>query len=295
MTASGERVEAKVFVQRFWLTEPVASRSKSVGLLAQAQRQNNAAVCAIKCGLMFASSRIGSTPGLCQYTSKARIVVLAPHTPVTAMGKAAKTSRIQRRMPQRPGSRETVDVIFEATARILASAGRAGLNTNRIAEVAGVSVGGLYGYFPNKEAILLAMARRELDHVRDRVLAALTRGEADVHPVRRAIRALIKGYGTRGKVRRILMETLFANGGSEDMARPIYEVAEIILAHADDILPKGAAVPSHIGLFVLTRAVDGVIRTATYEGVDFLMSPTFEDELTRLVMGYFSTPGWNFR
>ncbi len=209
------------------------------------------------------------------------------------MTRPAKTPRIPRRTPQRAGSRETVDVIFEATARILASDGRAGLNTNRIAEVAGISVGGLYGYFPNKDAILLAMARRELDQVRDRVFAALTRGEgaADVHPVRRAIRALTKGYGTRSKVRRILMETLFANGGSEDMARPIYEVAEIILAHAGDILPKGAAAPSHIGLFVLTRAVDGVIRTATYEGVDFLNSPAFEDELTRLVMGYFATPG----
>lgn len=208
------------------------------------------------------------------------------------MTRAVKTGRIQRRIPQRTGSRETVDVIFEATARILASDGRAGLNTNRIAEVAGISVGGLYGYFPNKNAILLAMARRELDHIRDRVVTALTHGDnANVHPVRRAIRALIKGYGARSKVRRILMETLFANGGSEDMARPIYEVAEIILAHASEILPKGAAAPTHVGLFVLTRAVDGVIRTATYEGVDFLMSPTFEDELTRLVMGYFAAPG----
>jgi AcrR family transcriptional regulator len=206
------------------------------------------------------------------------------------MTRAAKTAGIQRRTPQRDGSRETVSVIFEATARILAAHGRAGLNTNRIAEVAGISVGGLYGYFPNKEAILLAMARQELDLVRDRVLAALTRGDdADVHPVRRAIRALIKSYGTRSKVRRILMETLFAQGGSEDMARPVYEVAEVILAHAGDILPKGAVAPSHIGLFVLTRAVDGVIRTATYEGVDFLTSQTFEDELMRLVMGYFAS------
>ena len=94
------------------------------------------------------------------------------------MTRATKTPLIQRRTPKRAGSRETVNVIFEATARILASDGRAGLNTNRIAEIAGVSVGSLYGYFPNKDAILLAMARRELDHVRDRVLAALTHGDA---------------------------------------------------------------------------------------------------------------------
>lgn len=182
-----------------------------------------------------------------------------------------------------------MDVIFEATARILATAGREGLNTNRIAETAGVSIGALYGYFPNKDAILLAMARRELDHLRDRVIAALTRpDEGGTHPLRRAIRALIKGYNARGKVRRILMETLFSSGGSEDMARPVYEVADLILSRAGDILPPGAKAPSHIGLFVLTRAVDSVIRTATYEGVDFIESEAFEDELVRLVLGYFA-------
>lgn len=56
ITASGNRFEANDFVQRFWLTEPVASRSNSTGLLEQAQRKNNAAVRAIKRGLKFASS-----------------------------------------------------------------------------------------------------------------------------------------------------------------------------------------------------------------------------------------------
>ena len=90
-----------------------------------------------------------------------------------ALEAARKNKKNQRREPKRSGSRETVELIFEATARILAAHGRAGLNTNRIAEVAGVSFGSLFGYFPNKQAILLAMARRELDHLRDRVKAAL--------------------------------------------------------------------------------------------------------------------------
>ena len=69
-----------------------------------------------------------------------------------------KRKKIQRRMPQRTGSRATVEAIFQATARILSREGRAGLNTNRIAELAGVSIGTLYGYFPDKQAILLSMA-----------------------------------------------------------------------------------------------------------------------------------------
>ncbi|HEY1927165.1 MAG TPA: TetR/AcrR family transcriptional regulator, partial [Caulobacteraceae bacterium] len=135
-----------------------------------------------------------------------------------------------------------MEAIYEATARILQTRGREGLNTNLIAETAGVSVGTLYGYFPNKDSILLEMARREMDALRDRVGAALLDEKSDeLDPLRRAIRALVKGYGRRSKVRRILMETLFATGGSEEMARPVYEIADLVLRHQDPVLPEGVA------------------------------------------------------
>ena len=204
-----------------------------------------------------------------------------------ADARRTKTVDSKRRIPQRRGSAATVEAIYEATARILEARGREGLNTNLIAETAGVSVGTLYGYFRNKEAILLDMARREMDLLRDRVATALLDESAvEPDPVRRAIRALVQGYSRRGRARRVLMETLFAAGGSEEMARPVYEIAALVLRHRDRVLPTGAATPSDVGLFVITCAVDSVIRTATYEAVPFLHSRAFEDELLRLVQGY---------
>jgi hypothetical protein len=100
---------------------------------------------------------------------------------------------------------------------------------------------------------------------------------------------LVTGYNKRGKVRRILMETLFAHGGSEEMARPVYEIADLILQHRDRVLPAGASIPSEVGMFVLTRAIDNVIRVAVYDGVPFLDSREFEDEMLRLVRGYLMT------
>lgn len=199
-----------------------------------------------------------------------------------------KSPESPRRMPTRRNGRQTVAAIFEATARILQSEGRAGLNTNAIAERAGVSIGTLYGYFPSKQSIVLEMARLEVDAVRDRVLTALadTAG-AEPDPARRAVRALIAGYNARGRARRILMETLFAHGGSEELARPVFEVAEA-LAAAPDLLPGGGALSS-IGRFVLVRAVDSVIRSASYEGVAFLTSRAFEDALVRLIYGYLGS------
>jgi AcrR family transcriptional regulator len=57
-------------------------------------------------------------------------------------------------------SRQTVDVVLEATARVLAERGYAGTNTNLVAARAGVSVGSIYQYFPNKDALVIALHER---------------------------------------------------------------------------------------------------------------------------------------
>lgn len=78
-------------------------------------------------------------------------------------------SKSTRSRPGRPvrqarqaRSRNTVDAIVEATARILARDGWAAVNTNAIAAVAGVSIGSVYEYFENKEAILDVIISRHL-------------------------------------------------------------------------------------------------------------------------------------
>ena len=206
------------------------------------------------------------------------------------MPKPAQALDLQRRTPRQARAVDTIEAIFEATARILQTEGRAGLNTNRVAELAGVGIGTLYGYFPNKDAILLAMARRENKAVSAAVAAALMQDlqHTDELPVRLAIRALIKGYGRRNKARRILMETLIAFGHSNEIATASQSIADLIATHGAKLLPKGVRAPSPIALFILTRAVDSVVRAATYEDAKFIASREFEDELTRLVMGYLA-------
>lgn len=67
-----------------------------------------------------------------------------------------------RKSPRQPRARATVAAIVEAAARILAEQGPKGLTTNGVARRAGVSVGSLYQYFPNKHAVLRALLEREL-------------------------------------------------------------------------------------------------------------------------------------
>ncbi|MDJ0930165.1 TetR/AcrR family transcriptional regulator [Breoghania sp.] len=68
-----------------------------------------------------------------------------------------------RKIPIQARARATVDAILEATARILQGGDGWTLSTNAIARRAGVNIGSLYQYFPDKNAILVALARRELE------------------------------------------------------------------------------------------------------------------------------------
>ena len=95
----------------------------------------------------------------------------------------------QRRRPKQSRSRATCEAILEAASQILERSGPAGFNTASVAERAGVSIGTLYQYFPDKQAILLA--------------AAQTGGRPGAAPGRQTalMRALIEWLETLGRWR----------------------------------------------------------------------------------------------
>jgi len=66
-----------------------------------------------------------------------------------------------RKQPSQGRSLDTVKVILEAAAEILENAGFEGYNTNAVAARAGVSIGSLYQYFPNKDALTVALIEQE--------------------------------------------------------------------------------------------------------------------------------------
>ncbi|ELY4601399.1 TetR/AcrR family transcriptional regulator [Cronobacter malonaticus] len=66
-----------------------------------------------------------------------------------------------RKAPRQARSRALVEAIVEATARIFEREGAAACTTNAVAETAGVSIGSLYQYFPNRHALTAALVARE--------------------------------------------------------------------------------------------------------------------------------------
>jgi AcrR family transcriptional regulator len=70
-----------------------------------------------------------------------------------------------RKSPVQARSAASVDAILEATIQVLLLVGKERLTTTKVAMRAGVSVGTLYQYFPNKSALLQAVLRRHMDGV----------------------------------------------------------------------------------------------------------------------------------
>ncbi len=82
-----------------------------------------------------------------------------------------------RKKPLQARSAFTVQAILDAAARVLASHSLDGFNTNRVAEVAGVSVGSLYQYFPNKDALIASLIAYEQDKLAQSVEACAAAGQ----------------------------------------------------------------------------------------------------------------------
>lgn len=78
-----------------------------------------------------------------------------------------------RKTPRQSRSRASYEAVLTAAAQILEREGMAGLNTNAVAERAGVSVGTLYQYFPGKEAIAAELVRRIKAQLLDDLTEAL--------------------------------------------------------------------------------------------------------------------------
>ena len=176
---------------------------------------------------------------------------------------------------------------MEGAAQVLEAGGLAALTTNAVAERAGVSIGTLYQYFADKNALLVAMAKREVAATLAAVQRAL-RSETETTMEGRArgmVRAILDAFRGRQRVRKALVQAIFAQGIGTELMMP---VAAFTIASGEGARQEGAPALSREQAFVLSRALMGAIRAAVLEDQPFFKSRAFEDELVRLVLAYLA-------
>jgi AcrR family transcriptional regulator len=162
------------------------------------------------------------------------------------------------RKPRQPRARHKVELILEAAIRLLDKGGLPLLTTNAVADTAGVSIGTLYQYFPNQEAILEALADREMAELSARVLAVLgDRSVTSPHDrIAGILRAVTSSYGERRQVQRLVMEQSLSRGGTR--VAPLIERILALLTSQDR--PPDAVAMTEAEAFVLTNAFVGIFR-----------------------------------
>jgi AcrR family transcriptional regulator len=98
---------------------------------------------------------------------------------------------MRRRQPTQKRAQETVNAILDAVIRLLKRRGALAITTNGIAVAAGVSIGSVYQYFPDKRAIFAALHQRHIEQI-DHVLQRKISESAD-EPLDRLVLHLMEG------------------------------------------------------------------------------------------------------
>jgi AcrR family transcriptional regulator len=146
-----------------------------------------------------------------------------------------------RKQPQHSRSRHTVDMISKATECLLLERGWSGTSTNRIAERAGVSIGSLYQYFPNKRAVVATLADRKMELVETELHNTIT-DLADLPAsefLERLCQQVVRTYQRDTQVL-MLMEELATRLGQnerrlEERMRLVERLEKHFLDHADQL------------------------------------------------------------
>jgi len=181
-----------------------------------------------------------------------------------------------------------VEAIFEAAGQLIDTQGLTKLTIARIAKVAGYGPATVYDYFPTKKAVLIAMARRELNRTFQSIEAAILSSDAADKTVvsPSAIRAMIGGFGGRQRLRGVLLGTMIAEGHGAELAEPVEKIVEMLAVRRRRIdgADLGGLKPEQ--LYVLTRALVGVIRAWAMEGAEQVSGEALEIELTQMAHSY---------
>ncbi len=169
-----------------------------------------------------------------------------------------------RRQPRGRSAAEIVEAIVTAAERVLEVDGLAGFSTNRVAELAGVSIGSLYRYFPNKQALARGIYDRHLPLYERMVVEAATGGGSVGDYVLRVGAAILGFFAQRPHIHRALWRLRTAAEVHERIDATLRAMIEVTSR-----LLQAKGIPAERArdlAFVLVHASDGLANAVALQG-----------------------------
>lgn len=203
---------------------------------------------------------------------------------------AKKIVRKSTRSPMQERSKETVEVILEATAQILKKEGLESCSTNKIAERAGISIGTLYQYFKNKEGIIQELSYRE----RQKDMIALQDAVNEIcdfgleGAIKKLLRVALGRIGSEPVLRQILDREVSAKK-QKGMLQIRNQLAKLLTIKLTEFvklnIPDSKAEEQ---LTVLVAGIEGAFYAALEIYGKDIDQDEFVDSITLMVMAYLA-------
>lgn len=196
-----------------------------------------------------------------------------------------------RKQPLQDRSRETVQVILRAAAQVFASSGYAA-STNHIAERAGVSIGSLYEYFPNKDALLVALMEAHIREGEAILTAAALEVSTNAADVREVVRLFAHAMVTLHARERALHRVLFEETPLPrrirrllaDLEKQVIASVEAFLRAHPNVTKRNPA----LAAAVIVHAVEGVTHKLVVHGERDSDIEPYVEEIVALVTAYLA-------
>jgi len=192
-----------------------------------------------------------------------------------------------RKKPQQRRSHVTIDSIFEASIQVLLAGGLDGVTTIQIADRAGVSIGSLYQYFPNKRALMAAVVRRHVSRVVDSTILACesAHGEPIAEMCATMMNAFVDAKTRRPEVSRALyLPSAAVNADAivrEESLRCAQAVHDMLITASDAKFEQPVVVSR-----MLVGSIVGPTRAVIEAGGNRATFDRLKQHLTALTVGY---------
>lgn len=194
-----------------------------------------------------------------------------------------------RKTPVQARATVTVEAICEATIQVLLSHGADRLTTTRVADRAGVSVGTLYQYYPNKQALLFAVMEDHMEKVASAVEAACEQGcrKPLAEMIKEIVEAFVDAKMKRADVSMALYRVAADVGGPALVKRAVVRMRKALEA-ALRTAPDVALQPDKCVVDTMLAAMSGAIRSMMETGPSPAAARNSREQLVLLCQSYMA-------
>ena len=201
-----------------------------------------------------------------------------------------------RNRPRQERSKQTVDVLLESTAQVLKQVGIRDTTTEKIATRAGVSIGSLYQYFPNKVALFEALMTQHLEQAMSNAMAlAQQLVDAPANEFPRVLSEIMLTTERKDPQLSSLLHQIASTNGSvaaiEIQFTRAFEMGMATLLREKQGQPGFRTdMDPDIAGRILTRTLAGLARRTMEMDPSLMESETFAAEVQQLIRGYLLRP-----